>query len=61
MTNIYGAASEAAIGSDAYNEMGVTKLALTFVIPVYKNMPSTSAKVTMVAVQNRGRLSQQLI
>ena len=54
MTNIYGAASEAAIGSDAYNEMGVTKLALTFVIPVYKNMPSTSAKVTIGSSSKQG-------
>ena len=54
MTNIYGAASEAAIGSDAYNEMGVTKLALTFVIPIYKNMPSTSAKVTIGSSSKQG-------
>ena len=50
----YGAASEAAIGSDAYNEMGVTKLALTFVIPIYKNMPSTSAKVTIGSSSKQG-------
>ena len=54
MTNIYGAASEAALGSDAYNEMGVTKLALTFVIPVYTNMPSTSAKVTIGSSSKQG-------
>lgn len=47
MTNIYGAASEAAITSDAYLEMGITNLAKTFVIPVYKSMPSENAKVTI--------------
>ena len=47
MTNIYGAASEAAIASDAYSGMGITKLAKTFVIPVYKSMPVEKAKITL--------------
>ncbi|MFQ9514891.1 MAG: Ig-like domain-containing protein [Eubacterium sp.] len=40
MTNIYGAASEASSTSDAYNSLGITSLAKTFVIPVYENMPN---------------------
>ncbi|MFR0911165.1 MAG: peptide-binding protein, partial [Eubacterium sp.] len=47
MTNVYGAASEASISSDAYEDMGIAKLAKTFIIPVYKGMPSTTAKVTL--------------
>ena len=47
MTNIYGAASEAALTSDAYDEMGISKLAKTFVIPVYTSMPSQTATITL--------------
>lgn len=47
MTNIYGAASEAAITSDAYSEMGISKLEKTFVIPVYTSMPSETAAITL--------------
>lgn len=47
MTNIYGAASEAALTSDAYLEMGISKLAKTFVIPVYTSMPSKTATITV--------------
>lgn len=47
MTNIYGAASEAALTSDAYSEMGISKLAKTFVIPVYTSMPSQTATITL--------------
>lgn len=47
MTNVYGAASEAAITSDAYLEMGISKLAKTFVIPVYTSMPSETAKIIL--------------
>lgn len=47
MTNIYGAASEAALTSDAYSEMGISGLAKTFVIPVYTNMPTENATITL--------------
>lgn len=47
MTNIYGAASEASLTSDAYLEMGIAKLSKTFVIPVYTNMPSETATITI--------------
>ena len=47
MTNIYGAASEAAITHDAYLEMGISKLAKTFIIPVYTSMPSETAQITL--------------
>lgn len=47
MTNIYGAASEAALTSDAYVEMGIEKLSKTFIIPVYTDMPSETATITI--------------
>lgn len=47
MTNVYGAASEAAITSDAYLEMGISKLSKTYVIPVYTSMPSKTAQITL--------------
>lgn len=47
MTNIYGAASEAGITSEAYISMGIAALPKTFVIPVYKSMPSESATVRL--------------
>ena len=55
MTNVYGAASEASISSDAYEDMGIAKLAKTFIIPVYKGMPSTTAKVTLGKSYKSGR------
>ena len=55
MTNVYGAASEASISSDAYEDMGISKLAKTFIIPVYKGMPSTTAKVTLGKSYKSGR------
>lgn len=39
MTNICGAASEAALTSEAYNSLGIASLTKTFIIPVFKNMP----------------------
>ncbi|MCR5704184.1 MAG: Ig-like domain-containing protein [Eubacterium sp.] len=40
MTNIYGAANEAALTYNAYEDLGIISLAKTFVIPVYSNMPT---------------------
>lgn len=49
MTNIYGAASEASLTSEAYSRLGITALAKTFVIPVYNNMPNKSTTVLLGA------------
>lgn len=46
MTNIYGAANEAALTYNAYEELGIVALAKTFVIPVYTGMPNESNTVT---------------
>ena len=42
MTNISGAASEAASTADAYQSLGIAAHAKTFVIPVFNNMPNES-------------------
>ena len=47
MTNIYGAANEGALTSDAYNSLGIASLAKTFVIPVYNNMPAVNNTVKL--------------
>ena len=47
MTNISGAASEAASTADAYQSLGIAAHAKTFVIPVFNNMPSESNTITL--------------
>ena len=47
MTNISGAASEAASTADAYQSLGIAAHAKTFVIPVFNNMPSESNTIKM--------------
>lgn len=47
MTNICGAASEAALTASAYEGLGIASLAKTFVIPVYNNMPSKTNVVKL--------------
>lgn len=47
MTNISGAASEAASTADAYQSLGIAAHAKTFVIPVFNNMPNESNTITL--------------
>ncbi len=47
MTNISGAASEAASTSDAYKELGIVANAKTFIIPVFDNMPNETNTLTL--------------
>ena len=54
MTNIYGAASEAALTSDAYDSLGISALAKTFIIPVYKNMPVETNSVRLGSTAKSG-------
>ena len=53
MTNISGAASEAASTYKAYKDIGDLKGAKVFLIPVYKNMPSMSNKITITSATGK--------
>ena len=54
MTNVYGAASEAAYTSEAYNDLGIASLAKTFVIPYFKNMPGENSTIRLGASSKSG-------
>lgn len=54
MTNVYGAASEAAYTSEAYDDLGIAPLAKTFVIPYFKNMPGENSTVRLGAPSKSG-------
>lgn len=56
MTNVYGAAAEAAITSSAYENMGIAHLTKTFVVPVYNNMPDEKAAVTLGNATKSGEI-----
>lgn len=56
MTNVYGAAAEAAIASSAYENMGIAHLTKTFVVPVYNNMPDEKATVTLGNATKSGEI-----
>lgn len=47
MQNLTAAASEARTTYNSYSKMGIQNDAFVFYIPVYKNMPSQSSKVTI--------------
>ncbi|MCR5737451.1 MAG: SH3 domain-containing protein [Eubacterium sp.] len=57
MTNIYGAANEAALTCGAYENLGITALAKTFVIPVYSSMPDESNTITYGNTTTRATIS----
>ena len=47
MTNIYGAANEAALTADAHESLNIASHAKTFIIPVYTSMPANGTTVTL--------------
>lgn len=54
MQNLTAAASEAKTTYNSYSKMGILNDAFVFYIPVYKNMPSQSGKVTIKKSVNTG-------
>jgi uncharacterized protein YjdB/beta-N-acetylglucosaminidase len=60
MTNVYGAASEAALTWDAYDELGIAAKAKTFIIPVYSNMPDLSNKIVLGDSSKTGKTNSDV-
>ncbi len=57
MTNIYGAANEAAFTANAYEDLGIVGLAKTFVIPVYTNMPAENNAISYGSSTTKGTVA----
>lgn len=55
MQNLTAAASEAKTTCNSYSKMGILDDSFVFYIPVYKNMPSQSSKVTIKKSVKTGR------
>lgn len=53
MTNISGAASEAASTADAYQSLGIASHAKSFIIPVFNNMPNESNTMSLGKAGNK--------
>lgn len=61
MTNISGAASEAASTADAYKSLGIAAKAKTFVIPVFTNMPNEANTLTLGKSGNKTGVASSVV
>lgn len=61
MQNLTAAASEAKSTCNSYSKMGILNDAFVFYIPVYQNMPSQSAKVTISKSVKTGKTTSSAV
>ncbi len=61
MTNVYGAAAESLLTSNAYSSMGIAGLTKKFIIPVFKGMPDRNQSVTLGASAKNAKTSASIM